>query len=125
VSIAYVDSSVLVGLAFAEITAVREARRLAAFRHVITGSLTEAELASALKREGLPLHLGSLGGVEVVAVHASLQAEVRLVLDVGYLRGADCWHLAVALHIAEARDLTFVTLDKAQRAVATQLGFAV
>ena len=54
-----------------------------------------------------------------------LSGEIQTVLSAGYLRGADCWHVAVALSYAPARDLTFLSLGRAQRAVAAQLGFAV
>lgn len=45
-------------------------------------------------------------------------------LAAGLVRGADCFHLAVALSlVANPRDLTFLTLDKRQRDVAAALGF--
>lgn len=124
-SVAYVDSSVLVGLAFGEPSAVREARRFARFRHVVTGSLTQAEVAGALRRESATLDHDPLAGVVLVAVPASLGAEVKEVLESGYVRGADCWHLAAALYIAASRDLTFITVDKVQRALAADLGFKI
>ena len=51
-----------------------------------------------------------------------LEAEV---LGAGYVCGADCWHLATALYLAGDRpgELSFVTLDHQQRAVAAELGF--
>jgi len=40
------------------------------------------------------------------------------------LKGADAWHLACALSIAEQpRKLAFLTLDRRQGAVARHLGF--
>jgi hypothetical protein len=42
------------------------------------------------------------------------------------MRGADCWHLATALYVApNPSELTFLTLDLAQRKVAKTLGFQV
>jgi hypothetical protein len=56
---------------------------------------------------------------------AALRRNTHL-LDAGYVRGADCWHLATALYLApDAGDLVFLTLDLRQRAVAKTLGFAV
>lgn len=53
-----------------------------------------------------------------------LSSEITAVLEAGYLRGADLWHVAVALYHAEdPREVTFVTLDNRQRAVAAALGF--
>jgi hypothetical protein len=45
------------------------------------------------------------------------------VLDAGYVRGADLWHLAVALFIDPEREIDFLTLDERQRAVSRKLGF--
>jgi hypothetical protein len=46
------------------------------------------------------------------------------VLDAGYLRGADCWHVATALYVSpEPSRLSFLTLDERQRDVARTLGF--
>lgn len=45
-------------------------------------------------------------------------------LEQGYVRGADCWHLATALHLAgEPGRVVFLTLDRRQRDVALRLGF--
>jgi len=53
-------------------------------------------------------------------------AELTRVLDVGYLRAADCWHLATALFLApDPSKLAFVTLDASQRKVARSLGFVI
>jgi predicted nucleic acid-binding protein len=124
-SVAYADASVFASLAFREPDAARIRKRLAGFDVVVTSVLTEAELASALKREAIVLPESPLSGVQLIGAPDPLSDEIRTVLAAGYLRGADCWHVAVALNYAPARDLTFVSLDKAQRAVAAELGFAV
>ena len=58
---------------------------------------------------------------------AVTQASRGLVCGVfaaGYVRGADSWHLATALHAsADPTELTFVTLDSSQRNVAKRLAF--
>ena len=52
--------------------------------------------------------------------------EIKRVLEVGYVRGADAWHLACALYLfADPDDATFLTLDRRQRAATKKLGFAV
>lgn len=63
--------------------------------------------------------------MQLIGTPDPLSDEIQTVLSAGYLRGADCWHVAVALSYAPARDLTFLSLDRAQRAVAVKLGFAV
>ena len=66
-----------------------------------------------------------LDELEFVIPTRSLGAEIIRVLDAGYVRGADCWHLATALYLApDPGELTFVTLDVRQREVAKALGFA-
>lgn len=124
-SVAYADASVFASLAFREPDAARIRRRLAGFDAVVTSVLTEAELASALKREGIALPHSPLVGVQLIGTSDPLSDEIQTVLSAGYLRGADCWHVAVALSYAPARDLTFLSLDKAQRAVAARLRFTV
>ncbi len=124
-SVAYVDASVFVALAFRESSAVRVRRRLASFDQVITSVFTEAELASALRREGVTLPHSPLQGVELIGAGDPLTGEIEQVLAAGYLRGADCWHVAVALNYSPDRALAFITLDTAQRTVAAAVGFQV
>jgi predicted nucleic acid-binding protein len=123
--VAYADASVFVALAFREPAAGRVRRRLAGFDRVVTSVLTQAELASALRREGIELPESPLRGVQMIGAPNPLTSEIQEVLGAGYLRGADCWHVAVALNYSPDRDLTFLSLDKAQRAVAAKLGFTV
>jgi len=62
----------------------------------------------------------------MVSPDRPLSAELRRTADAGYLRGADMWHVACALFLApNPGDLTFLTLDVDQRAVARRLGFGV
>ena len=63
--------------------------------------------------------------LEVVFPPRTLGPEITRVLEAGYVRGADCWHLATALYLApDPSELTFITLDERQGAVAKALGFA-
>jgi hypothetical protein len=53
-----------------------------------------------------------------------LTQELERVFASGYLTGADAWHLACALYLAQVPGtLAFLTLDRRQRAVARRLGF--
>jgi hypothetical protein len=45
------------------------------------------------------------------------------ILSIGYVRGADLWHLAVALFLDPKREIDFMTLDERQRDVSRKLGF--
>jgi len=88
-----------------------------------------AELLATLARENRPLSDTDalLSAVSLVFPSQSLVSECKQVLELGYLRGADLWHLATAVFLAgRAREqLLFVSLDERQRKQAKQLGFGV
>lgn len=125
-SLAYVDTSCLVAIAFAEAAAAKTAARLRRFERLLSSNLLEAELRSALKREAVEGHrLHLLSWLTWIYPNRSLTAEFERITPLGYLRGADLWHVAHALFVApDARDLTFLTLDRRQKEVAARLGFA-
>lgn len=123
-SLAYVDTSVLVAIALGEPGADDVARELATFRRIAASPLLDAELRSAMRREGRTLVESIVEQVTWVLPQRELTPEIRRVFDVGYLRGADCLHLASALYIAtDPAATTFLTLDSRQRTVAKALGF--
>jgi hypothetical protein len=100
---------------------------LAGFDRLLSSNLLEAELRSALVREketGNPANL--LSGMSWVYPDRTLTREFEAVTSLGYLKGADLWHLACALFLApDPRQISFLTLDKRQKQVASQLGFSV
>lgn len=125
-SVAYVDTSCIVATAFGEKDASALARRLSRFERVLSSPLLEAELYSALSREGRAISDEWLAPIDFVMVNRRLGPELARVLQAGYVRGADCWHLATALFVApDPSRLAFVTLDTTQRKVAKTLGFVV
>jgi hypothetical protein len=68
----------------------------------------------------------SLPQVNWVLPNRALSNEIQRVLEAGYLRGADLWHLATALYASpNPGEVTFVSLDEPQRKVASQLGFPI
>ena len=125
-NLAYVDSSCLVGIAFDEPSARAVAARLRRFDRLFSSNLLEAEVRSALAREGIN------GGKEAlfswitwVYPNRTLTKEFVRISSLGYLKGADLWHLACALFLVpNANDLSFLTLDRRQKEVASQLGFS-
>ncbi len=124
-SVAFVDTSVLLALAFREPHATNLARRMTEFGTIYASDLLEAELRSACRREHAPVDMTMIDELEVVVPPRSLREEISRVLAAGYVRGADCFHLATALLIApEPAAIVFLTLDRRQREVATALGFA-
>lgn len=120
----YVDTSALIAIEFAEPAGpIAKARWNAAHVHV-SAPLLEAEYISACRRDGRTPSFARLEAVARVLPPRSLAPEIARVLDAGYLRGADCWHLATALWLApNPAELLFLTMDERQRAVAQRLGF--
>ncbi len=125
-SVAYVDTSALVAIAFDERGATTCARRLDSFSRLVSSNLLEAELRAVFAREGQGFTASLVSGIEWVLPDRRLTHEFETALEVGYLRGADLWHVATALYLApEPGEISFVTLDGRQRTVASTLGFRV
>ena len=126
-SAAVVDTSCLVALAFGEPEAPRTLARLRRFDRLFASALLEAELLAAFRRERMAADISDFTkDLALVSPDRPLSIELRRTADAGYLRGADMWHLACALFLSpDSSELTFLTLDENQRAVARRLGFAV
>lgn len=125
-SVAFVDTSVLVAILFSEPGAARLARRLSEFARVFASPLLEAELQATGLREGVSIEASVLEGLQWISPDRRLSGEVKRVLESGYIRGADCWHLACAVYVFDAEPtVTFLTLDARQREFAERLGFQV
>ena len=122
---AYVDTSCLIAIAFEEKDAVALARRLASFDTLVSSNLLEAEFLAAAARHGRELDRTNLARIRWIYPDRSLQLEITRVLAEGYVRGADCWHLATALYAAvhEPSSISFLTLDRRQQNIARALGF--
>ena len=122
--VAYVDTSSLVAISFGEARATALVRRLNSFDELVSANLLEAELRAVFVREKVPSDSELPFPISWVLPDRPLTAEIARVFDAGYLRGADCWHLATALYLAEEPEaLSFVTADERQAAVARTLGF--
>jgi uncharacterized protein with PIN domain len=122
VNVGFVDTSCLVAITFGEAGAKATQRRLATFDVLLASSFLEAELISACTREGV--RLPALSSLSWVTPTRRLSAELSRVLETGYVRGADAWHLATALYVApNPSELCFLSLDIAQTKVAKSLGF--
>ena len=121
--VAYVDTSCLVAIAFGEKGGRAMSRRIKEFDELVSANLLEAELAAAFRREGVD-QVGLPVPVSWVIPDHPLSLEIARVLAAGYVRGADCWHLATALYLAETPGaVTFLSLDTRQVQVAIALGF--
>ncbi len=123
-SVAYVDTSCLVAIAFAERGGAAIERQLERFDELVSSNFLEAELRSAFTRERVALPGDLVSSITWIIPDRPLSQEVARVLEVGYVRAADCWHLATALYLEpEPLSLNFLTLDISQRKVANNLGF--
>ena len=123
-SVAYVDSSAIVGIAFQDQGWAAVERRLAGFSDLRSSNLLEAEVRAAYGREGREFDSRALSGIRWILPDRPLTLELRTAQEAGYLRGADLWHIATALYVAPwPGDISFVTLDDRQRTVASALGF--
>lgn len=123
-SVAYVDTSVVVALAFAEAGAEALADRLAGYSRLVSSNLLEAELRAACGRERRPVPGNLLARIGWILAHRPLSPEMKSALEAGSLRGADLWHVATALYAApEPGAVAFCTLDRRQAKVAAALGF--
>ena len=124
-SVAYVDTSCLVAVAFGEPRSDAVIRELEGCDEIVSSNLLDAELRSTLKREEVEEGAEALlQAITWVLPDRRLTPEIERALGVRHLRGADLWHLAAALYLAESPgDVTFLTLDQPQREVAAALGF--
>ena len=127
-SVAYIDTSALISIVFNEQNAPTLIRRLSTASHLLSSNLLEAELRAACAREETDFTEGFVSGIEWVLPNRPLTPELAAVLEAGYLKGADLWHVATACYLAgeierEPVALSFVTLDARQRKVAAALGF--
>lgn len=125
-SVAYVDTSVVVSIAFVERGGAAFARRLAGFDELVSSNLLEAELRAAFSREDVDFDPAAMTGIGWVIPDRSLGREFAAALAAGHLRGADLWHIACALFLSpDPGELTFVTADARQREIAKGLGLLV
>lgn len=123
--VAYVDTSCLVAIAFAESGSATLARSLRSFDTLLASNLLEAELRASLLREKVEKGAEKLlSWVTWLLPNRELTPEFTRVLRFGYVRGGDLWHLACALFAAkEPERIYFLTLDERQRQIAQALGF--
>ena len=123
---AYVDTSAALAIAFQERDWELTARRLAGFPVQVSSNLLEAEMRSAHERDNLAFNTSVVSSIGWVNPVRPLSQEMAKALSVGgYLKGADLWHVAVALYVEATLSgkMAFITLDNDQREVAAKLGF--
>lgn len=127
--VAFVDTSVIVFLLLEAKPEDKLYNLLKEYRYLVSSNLMEAELYSVAKRERIDLQFPRkiIRTVTVLHPTKSLTDECERVVNVGYLRGADLYHVAVALacYSSIVSQVDFITLDLSQRAIAKALGFTI
>jgi predicted nucleic acid-binding protein len=123
--VGYVETSVLVAIAFDEPVVSSIVERVRSLDRIYSSTLLESEFLAALSREGVPGQAAALlDAIRWVFPNRRLTSELLLILEKGYLRGADLHHLATALYLfPDPSQAFFVTLDNEQSHVAQGLGF--
>ena len=122
--VAYVDTSCLACAKLNQPGAAAVSKKLGGFDQLFSANLLEAEIQSVMAREHIAATPDLLKGIRWIIPNRALHAEITKVLSAGYVSGADCWHLATALYLADdVGSMSFLTLDNRQRSVARVLGF--
>ncbi len=123
---AYVDTSLVVAMKIAETLPDDVVEVVSSIPNLYSSYLLEAETRSTVARFKLDFQNHWLEGIRWISHHTSLTQEYETVLEAGYLRGADLWHVATALHLwKNPSEIGFFTLDLKQHEVARKLGFQV
>lgn len=121
---AYIDSSLLIALRFAEAEVSEMVVENLHHHQLYASNLLEAEVRAYYWRKNVPFSASVLAGIEWIMPSRTLRPEIAEALSAGYLRGADLWHVATALYLRRnSPELSFATLDARQGEVASALGF--
>ena len=122
---AYVDSSVLVAISLGETDHEDLTSRLEKFDQLFSSNLLEAELRSAPEAGGFRRNRRWSSHLDLVGLpKPTADSRVQVGPQGGLLEGADLWHLACALYLREElEEISFLSLDDKQVAVAGSLGF--
>ncbi len=125
-SVAYVDTSAVAAVALGEPGAPALGHRLRGFDRLHSSNLLEAELRAVFSREMVEFSASLITRIDWVLPDRPLTPEYSTVLEAGYLKGADLWHVATALYVAtDPSQVSFVTLDARQASVTKTLGFRI
>lgn len=97
-STAYIDTSVQVAIETSQRGSNVYEKELGKFDRLVSSNLLEAEYRSVCMRERRAPSTFRLNKISWVIPVRPLTGELNSVLAAGYLRGADLWHVAVAIY---------------------------
>lgn len=124
----YVDSSVAVCLLLSEPDATLYHRITAQSGELMSSSLLEAEVLAAATREKVPDDVAEkvLQPISIIVPKRSLKNECQIILEKGYCRGGDLFHLATLLYVDPTlMEIEILTADQQQKEVARKVGIKV
>jgi len=124
-AVAYIDTSLLIHVRF-EDAGRRVGRRIEAYERLFSAELLLAEMHAFAKREGIDVSavLDAVAGISWVLPERTVARELARIVEHGYARGADLWHLACACYLSPVTsEIAFLTRDASQRQIAARLGF--
>ena len=121
---AYIDSSAILAIEFREDGYQGVSDRIGEHADIVASNLVEAEIRAVAARERRTFNQPLRSNITWIYPNRPLTREFDRVLRVGYLRGADLWHVAVALYaFPDPSQISFITLDERQLEVARKIGF--
>jgi hypothetical protein len=121
---AYIDTSLLIGVKFQKSSSATT--RVVGRYELYSSELLIAEVLAFGKRESIAEDLlwEACKGLSWIIPETSISEELNQVIQAGYARGADLWHMACACYLSpKPGELTFLTLDDRQRKLASAIGF--
>ena len=123
--IGYIDTSVLVAMAFDDAGGSFIGRFVSSFDRLYSSSLLEAEFFSAAAKENrLKDTTGFIKPVRFIYPDANLTRYHQRVLEAGQIEGSALHHLSCALYLFQRpEDVFFLSLHPAQATLASRLGF--
>ena len=126
-STAYIDTSVLIAIETSQLGFEVYEEELGRYERLVSSNLLEAEYRSVCMRERRAPSDFRLNKISWIIPARPTTQELNNVLAVGYLRGADLWHVATAIYAETISmiEMSFLTLDNRQRHVANTVGFSV
>ena len=122
----YVDSSVICAAIFGDHDMTLLSKLVRQKTKLISAYLLEAEVLSAAVREKADIQETKSQLSKISFVKSStLLVQLERVFTMGYLRGADAFHVATALWLAGShKELEFFSFDENQVKVAKTLGLS-
>lgn len=124
----YLDTSAFLACVFGQAGGLKLINRLKSSQEVLSDILLLSEAASCFTREKVSLDQleRMISWINLVSIPINFKT-VKKIIQHGYVKGADLHHLCCAYTLADGANsqITFVSMNMKQLAVAKSLGFKV